>query len=544
MPPSTLTSTLTVDHVRLPGYRAPAPVWLRRSAWTVLVAGALFYGVAWGLFGSGLLLQLAVPLLLLMILCVWLLPDTGRPPARALEWLLFGFLVALLAWPDYLALALPGLPWITAIRLMAVPLAVVMLLCLSVSAAFRRDVMNTLNAQPAIWRLVVAFAVIALLSVGVSRYPTLSINKFVVAQLYWTLIFFAAVAVFWRPRRARWLVYLLWAFALYVCAIAMWEWHVQGLPWADHIPSFLKVEDEAVQRILSAKSRAATGIYRVQAKFTTPLGCAEFLAYAMPFVLHLMATARWWIVRLAAAASVPLIFHVISLTDSRLGMVGFFASLLLYTLAWAVLRWRDVKGSLFGPALTLAYPAVLAGFIAATFFVGRLRALIWGTGAQRFSTESREAQVAAGIPKVFSEPWGHGIGQGAEVLGFRNGAGVLTIDTYYLAVALEFGVVGFVIYYGIFFGGILHGGRAAFRARSRDTLVLIPLTIALINFFIIKSIFSQLENHPLVFALLGATVALIARVRVDSVVNKAPDVAADPIEPTLPVRQPEHAPTH
>lgn len=512
MSPGVPPSILHASKVRLPGYHAAAPQWLRRAGWTLLIFGAVFYGLAWGLFGSGLLLQLVVPPLVIAAVCVWLLPDTGHPPTRALEGLLFGFLCALLAWPDYLALALPGLPWITAIRLMAVPLAVVMLLCLSLSSDFRREMVGRLNAQPAIWRMVVAFAALSFLSIAVSSQPTVSLNKFVVAQLYWTLIFFTAVAIVWRPGRARWLTYLLWGFALYVCAIGIWEWRIQGLPWAGHIPSFLKIEDEAVQRILAGNSRAATGLYRVQAKFTTPLGCAEFLAYAMPFVLHAALTARWWLARVAAAMTVPIIFYVISLTDSRLGMVGFFGALLLTTLAWAVLRWRDVRGSLFGPALTLAYPAVLAGFIAATFFVGRLRALIWGTGAQQFSTETREAQIAAGIPKVFSAPWGHGIGQGAEVLGFRNGAGVLTIDTYYLAVALEFGVVGFVLYYGIFFGGIWHGGRAALRARSPDTAVLIPLTIALVNFFVIKSIFSQVENHPLVFALLGATVALIARV--------------------------------
>ena len=494
----------------------------------------LFYGFAWGLFGPGLLLQLSILPLLLLALSVWLLPETGRSPDKTLEWLLFAFLTALLAWPDYLALALPGLPWITALRLTAVPLGIVMLLCLSLSSAFRRDLLDALNAQPAIWRLVVAFAVIALLSIAVSRQPSFSLNKFVVAQLYWILVFFVAVAVFGRPGRAQWLVVGLWSFALYVCLIGLWEARLGAVPWAGHIPSFLKIEDEAVQRILAGSARAATGIYRVQAKFTTPLGCAEFLAYAMPFVLHLVATARRPIVRVAAAATVPLIFKIILLTDSRLGMVGFFGALLLYALAWAALRWRDVRGSLFGPAITLAYPTILVTFMAATFFVGRLRALIWGTGAQQFSTLSRKAQVAAGLPRVFSEPWGHGIGQGAEVLGFRNGAGILTIDTYYLAVALEFGVIGFVVYYGIFFGGILHGGRAALKARSPDTAVLIPLVIALINFFVIKSIFSQVENHPLVFALLGATVALIARVRDEERNREVAQPATEPASDAAP----------
>lgn len=44
-------------------------------------------------------------------------------------------------------------------------------------------------------------------------------------------------------------------------------------------------------------------------------------------------------------------------------------------------------------------------------------------------------------------------------------------------------------------------------------MLLIPLTIALANFVVIKTILSQLDNHPLVFAMLGASVALIHRAR-------------------------------
>ena len=43
---------------------------------------------------------------------------------------------------------------------------------------------------------------------------------------------------------------------------------------------------------MSGSSRAATGIYRVQSKFTTPLGFAEFLALSAPFILHIMMRSK------------------------------------------------------------------------------------------------------------------------------------------------------------------------------------------------------------------------------------------------------------
>ncbi|MGE8135946.1 O-antigen ligase family protein [Novosphingobium subterraneum] len=467
------------------------------------------YGAIFALTQTYFLMQLSVPFVGLALLIIWCLPETGQAPERLLEGLFAAFLIALLCWPDYLAVAIPGLPWFTALRLVAVPLAIVLLISLSQSPSFRADMARPLKASPITWRLVVLFSLLALVSVPLSSDPSGSTSKFIVAMLYWVMIFFVSAWVFQRPGRATFLAFALWMILVGVCAIGLWEQRLQSVPWAGHIPSFLKIEDPAVERILSAKSRAASKLYRVQSKFTTPLGLAEFLAYATPFVLHIALTTQRFIVRIAALATFPLIWATIVGTDSRLGMVGFFMTFMLYLIAWAALRWRRSTKSLFGPATVLAYPVIFVAFILSTFFVGRLRALIWGGGAQSASTESRKIQIASGMPKVWGRPWGHGIGQGAETLGFRNADGVLTIDNYYLGIALELGIIGFVVFYAIFIGASLRAIRVSLRQFDSDTAIIFPLVIALINFVIIKSIFSQLENHPLVFAFLGATLALV-----------------------------------
>lgn len=502
----------------LPSYTG-IPFWQHHRILFGLIYAALVavYGVVIGISGRFYLMQLALPLIVLLGLVVWALPDSKRPPTRWIAILLFAFLVALLAWPDYLAFALPGLPWITAIRLTAAPLALIFLICLSISHAFRAELQAVLSATPLTWKMLAGFVLIAGLSIGFSSNISLSINKFVVAQLYWTLIFFCAAWVFIKPGRTMLLAYLLWGFAIYVCAIGILEWRMQALPWAGRIPSFLVIEDPAVQRILSFRARAATGIYRIQSKFTTPLGLAEFLSLATPLILYFLLYSRSMIIKFLALISLPLILYTIILTDSRLGFVGFCMSFLLFLLAWAVMRWARVKGSIFGPAVTLAYPAVFIAFITSTFFVGRIRALVWGTGAQSFSTDAREEQIAAGIPMILSRPWGYGIGRGAEQLGFTNLEGALTIDTYYLLVGLEFGVLGFLLYFGMFIAQMWYAAVALPKIRTMEHLLIVPLTITLMNFVIIKSIFSQQENHPLAFALLGVITALLFRIRNEQV---------------------------
>ncbi len=497
----------------LPGYSS-SNFWRRHKlAWFfLLILFSFFYGLIFGVFGTFFLLQLLVPLVVLAVFVIWLLPDTGQAPTKLLEWLLFAFLAALLFWPDYLALALPGLPWITAIRIIGVPMAFTFLLCLSLSSEFRHRLKEVLGATPMVWKLMIGFVAISLVSIGLSSEPFFSVNKFIVAQIYWTMIFFASVYVFSKPQRMTFFGYLIFGFALYVSAIGLWEWYLHKLPWAGHIPNFLKIDDEAVSRILSAKSRAATGIYRVQSKFTTPLGLAEFLALATPFILHFAMSARLNSVKVAGFLSLPLIFYVILLSDSRLGVIGFLLSFVFYLLAWGVLRWKHREGSLYGPAMTLAYPIIFIAFVASTFFVGRLRNIVWGTKAQSFSNQARADQVADGIPMILSKPWGHGIGRGADELGYTNLGGVLTIDSYFLVTALEFGIIGFIIYYGIFVAQLVYSGLSLLKTETGEIAFLVPLTISLINFLVIKSVFAQQDNHPLVFAMLGAMTALVYRV--------------------------------
>lgn len=478
-----------------------------------LLFTAALYGFAFAMYSYYLLLQLLLPLAVLAVLVIWLLPDTGHAPVRILSGLLTAFMVALLCWPDYLALALPGLPWITALRLTTVPILLVLLICVSVSSRFRRELGEALGASPWIWRLLVLFNVLAFLSIAVSQDKAESVSKFIIAILYWTSIFFASCYVFLKPGRAFRFQWMLWGMGLFICVIGLLEWRRSQVPWAGRIPSFLKIEDENVQRILTGAARAATGIYRAQSKFTTSLGYAEFLALLTPFIIHLFVTSRSIIVRTAALAMLPFIFFCIRTTDSRFGVLGYFMSFLLYLAIWAFRRWRTDKGSIFGPAIILAYPLILAAFVAGTFFVGRLRSMVWGSGAQQFSTQARQAQYDVGIPMIFSQPWGRGIGRGAFELGFVNQAGILTIDTYYLVIGLEVGVIGFIAYFGMIIAAGYYGGMALLKSRDQETALLAPLIIALANFLLIKSVFSQQDNHPLIFMMLGIVVALVWRVR-------------------------------
>lgn len=494
------------------GYRRPLPPVFVVAAFLALAAAIFAYGFMFALNAPARIMPFTVPVALLGGLVIWALPSGDYAPTRALEPLFMMFFASLILWPNYLAIGLPSLPWVTLQRLIGVPLIVTVMICVSVSASFRSKLADVLSTDKLMVRLLIGVVVLQTVSLGLSIDKGASINRWIIAQVNWTAIFVVACVVFVRRGFAEYWVRCLLVMLICLCAFGLWEGRIQHVPWAGHIPSFLKVEDDKVQRILAGASRAATGIYRVQGTSTTSLGFAEILGLSIPFAMHISFERYPLWQRAVTALYIPLAVFVILSTDSRLGVVAALASLIFYLLIWALLRWRQHARSVFGPAIVLTYPAIFAAFVASTFFVGRLRAQVWGDGSQAASTEGRIEQWIMAFPKIGRNPLGYGIGEGANILGFTNGAGILTIDSYYLSILLEIGVLGFICYYGLMVRGIWVAARTVIGANAdQEIRLLLPIAVSLINFVIVKAVLSQDANHPVVFMMLGAVVALTYR---------------------------------
>jgi O-Antigen ligase len=508
------------SRVILPPYSDPTSgsQYLNRPAIIVYISiYCFFYGLFFAFFAPYMLMAFLIPIVVLVMLIIWALPDMPAAPSGLLVMLFYTFFTTLIVWPNYLALSLPGLPWITVTRMSAFPLVLTMLTGLSVSKDFRRQISTSLNSAPFLWISIAVFSVMQFLSIFISKNPGTSIDKFIVAQTTCTSIFFISAYLFLKPGRVeRWAI-LAWAAAIFVGVIGVFE-HLEGkVLWAGHIPSFLKIEDETVQRILAGSARSATGKYRVQGTFSTSLGLSEYLALVMPFALHLFFSRSNWILKISAGISIPFLLTVVIFTDSRLGLVGCILSFLSFTLVMAIRRWRHRKDSIMGPAISLAYPAIFVLAIASIAFIGRLRALVLGNGPQTVSNESRLEQYRLALPLIIGHPAGHGIGMAAETLGFNgmNGGGMLTIDSYYLSIALDYGWFGFILFYAIILYSMFKSGRAAFleELNDRDQSFMIPIFISMVSFLVIKSVFSQPDNLPVMFIMIGIVVALTARAR-------------------------------
>jgi hypothetical protein len=166
----------------------------------------------------------------------------------------------------------------------------------------------------------VALIVLQLLSIALSRNPALSLDKFIVAQLYWTLPFFIGCYVFRKPGRAeRWAAWLcLILLPLAICAY--WEWSRGQVPWAGRVPPVSGGWGRGrATRSGRRLSRCFPAFIASREPPRRPLGFAEYLALTTPFLIHFAIGPYRPFVRIAAALGLPLAFHLIILTDSRLG---------------------------------------------------------------------------------------------------------------------------------------------------------------------------------------------------------------------------------
>jgi hypothetical protein len=489
-------------------------LWRRGLRLSLLLALAGLYGVAIAYLPPQLVALPIVPIVILLLLSLWMLPDRASFPERALMNSFNWFIVLYYLWPSYIAIAIPGLPWFSAGRIGLLVLLLVALYCFSVSSVLRHQVLDTVQSSRVIWTLFLISLVTQLVSLGFTRSVIITVPKFLNNQAYWTLPFLVACYIFKQPNRISKFVRLLIGIVLTLCIIGFFEHAQKKLFWEGHIPSFLKVDSNYVlDTVYSSQMREYIGIYRVHTTFIVSLIYAELLALVLPFVLHWMICARTAKLRIVMIIAWFMIVPNIMFTDTRLGKIGLIIAHVGYALIWAV-RARQRIASFATNATLAAIPIIAAMAIGVIFASHTLHMMVFGSEGYAGSTDARYDQLALGIPKVLHNPLGYGSGMAGLVLDYHSPGGLLTIDSQFLKTALESGVIGMFATYGLTTWAALQAFKIFFSAQDEEAELAGPLAISLINYFVIKSVLAEDYNNTLGYIFVAIVAALMARYRV------------------------------
>lgn len=506
----------------LPLYtRGPAaPSLTRRIAVMVaqLVVAAL-YGVAVVVLPPTMVVVLILPVFVCLLVALWLMPDRRVFPLTAIERSYHVLLVLTVLWPTYLAVVLPGLPWLTPTRMALFVVTLFFLYSVSTSSRLRHHLAVVARSSPLLWAAFLMWQASMFVSLPFSKTIAISAKMIVDDELKLAGVFFLGCLVFFRrgepTRTMRWILIMA-----AVCVIdGFVELKLEYPPWANHIPSFMKIDDASLAIILGSQARAADGLYRVRGPFVNSLGLAEFLALTTPFILHWLLTGRSLLLKTTMAALLGLVLAGILITQSRLGLVGLIVAVGTYVPMWAYRQWRADRTSIIGPAILIGAPLVALAMIGVVFSSHTLKMRVLGSGAQQASTEARHEQVRLGIPKIVGNPIGHGLGQSGLVLNYISPSGVNTVDSFFLTTLIDLGIVGAFGFFGMFLVAAWLGLRIYLTTGERELELAGPLAAAFVIFLVTKSVFSEETNHSLVLLLLGMLMALRARARKLDIIN-------------------------
>jgi hypothetical protein len=384
--------------------------------------------------------------------------------------------------------------------------------------------------------MLVGFVFVQFATIFISRSPFGSLNIFINHVVLSVAVFFIGAWAFGREGGLRKFGNYIVGITLVLCVIGVLESIRQEVLWARHIPSFLAIADESVQRTLAGSSR--DGSYRIVTTFTVPLAFAEYLSLAAPFILQKWHDARQLGWKIAYLALDALVLVTIVMTGARLGIVGWLVAHMVWGCLWAYRRWKASKFDVLGPALAIAVPVAGAIFSVAMFTVDAVKYRTIGGGSTQYSDQARWDQLDGTWPLVLKNPLGYGMGMGGETLGFRTPGGLLTVDTYLVTLLLDTGIAGFVLFVGIFGYALVKMLKLSLRHRSPEIDQAMAICAAIAAYLVIRLVLAQDDNAPLVYMLIGAATAVAMKARLfDAAESEAEGAAAPAARPARAARR-------
>jgi hypothetical protein len=469
----------------------------------------MFYGLMMAILPPQLMAFPATPIFVMIALILWLLPDIGGIYYRRLQQFMILFIAVNTAWPGYVAFNLPGLPWISLTRIVLFIVLVIFSWNFSTSREMRHQIRDSFSESPAVAKIFWLYWLTTLVSLAFSQYIVSSISKFVNNQIYWTMIFFVGTLLATRKGYVEKFTKTVVFATAVMLVFSIYEFHIQRVPWLGYLPSFLKIDPEILEILNSAQSRSGTDVYRVRGNFGGSLFYSEFLTMAFPFFLHFFIKERRLFPFMALGAGLVACMLVMYLTNARSAMLGILVTFCLYPLYAAIRRRSIYSRSIVATSVIMAYPMILA--LVATMVIAwpRAHVMILGGGQHQASSDARAEQWRMGVPKLLSHPLGYGVASGNEALGYFNPGGKGTVDSYYLTVMLDSGIIALPLFLLTFLLPAWLGFKYHRTATTPEQEILAPLSIAIINFIIVQSVLSSEANIPLALSFVSCIVGLI-----------------------------------
>lgn len=450
------------------------------------------------------------------VVLLWVTPDLPQPPARSLP-IVFAIVVfCMLCIPNYYAVDIPGLPWITFRRLSLIAVIVPLAIAAGGSSRFRADIRKRLASEQLISICVIGFLVWSALSILASKNFSQSLTGVVDDTLTFYVPFFVCLYLFTSTAKVERFIGIICWYSMFVALLGIVEFRLQRRFYFDIMPRWyleaLMQANPAVEAMVTVNP-FRNGQYRASSIFTVPLSFGEFGMMIAPlgwyFLVHANGTAR----RLFGVAVTIASFLAIFASGSRGAYMGLFGAFLGFVFLWIVRNARQHPGSIVTAFASVVGACATVVIVAAVEFSGRLHATVFGSSAvDQASTDARWAQWANLKPQLWASPiFGHGRGMSGDTISYYYpGATSPTVDSYTLTLLADVGFPGTFFFYGIIVFGVLAGARQYIFGRSQSGALAGALSCSLIAFGVYRTGLSAQENFFPFFTFVAALIAINA----------------------------------
>jgi len=487
--------------------------WLAAKVLTVatLVFLSIFIGLLTAAGGMRAIGFMAVPLAAMFGLVLWLLPDVDRVSNPPIYKLAVAYMIATVAWPNYIALALPGLPWITPSRLILGALLVIMVLHFAQHADSRRTVANIIGYDKIALGLYALYLATVVWTLPLAEQRVETMRYALLQEVLYLTPMFAVAWALADIRRLKPIMVMFSLTCIFTMLVSVLENGMQQPPWLNIIPSFLRVDPILLETYLSPQSRVGDGRYRIRSTFGIVIFYSQYLCLVVPLLfeeVRKMRGAKIGVAVLLVALVLQTVWFSNSRTSTLAVLVPFFIGSALYGIRLIGFRRG---GDPFKSAIVLVFViGAVVAFAGAIASSHTLQMYTIGGKQHAGSDEVRGEQWDNARSQISKNPIGAGAGNSGPLVGKLSPSGVYIIDSLYINYLVDFGPLGFLGFFGCLARLSWLGVITYLRAEDETDELAGPLALGMISFIISAYVISNTDNNFIVMAY-GACILVLYR---------------------------------
>lgn len=418
-------------------------------------------------------------------------------PNKLLYFSLAALIFFSIVWPRYVFLTIDGLPKVNPFNLSHLMGFLLVTFVLLLTPEFSRRYRFYIANNALIFYGVLFLLIWQLVSSIKSTYYPLTLSGYFSVLVLYTF-FFIGMAFSTIDDAPSKFFKLLIASCAIVTSLGLLELIIQKNLFAKFITyDSGGYESILVQSITSEKLRA--GSYRVQSVFTHPILLAQYLVAVIPVVFGLTIVAKSWSKRLFYLILISSALVVLYKTGSRSGIFSlavttlyFFGMLWLRALLWG--RKSKLVAVFILPILLFSIPVVYFG----------LTELVTGRSVEEYQSSHYRLQMLNNATQALRDDWLLGFGNGTALIkaGIKSSSGLVSIDSYYLTLAVEGGYLAAGVFIGIFLYMFIRNSIFSLKQSSQAGFELLLVNTSMLGLFMVFSILSTMHNLSLYWILM------------------------------------------